>query len=224
MIMQKQSHLRGSDSHSGTHRAVMTVRIVRFKQFLLVSTIVLFAFFAVVQPASAQYANSHPAAPASPSKVVTAEFPVVSGWYEGRVVQYITTDVSDKEIAKKMGVNFVPRLADAIPPLPHMPGQPSSVERIYSFTNFKQGGVLPSIPEPTGADSTNKNYSPLWHMHAVTWLPGHEPRVLRSEEEVLAAADKGEVTIRETNIVINCPVIFSEQGGALPHVKIKSGN
>ena len=61
-------------------------------------------------------------------------------------------------------------------------------------------------------------------MYAVTWLPGHEPRVLRSEEEVLTAADKGEVHIEQTRIVINCPVVFSEQGGGLPHVKIKSEN
>ncbi|MGZ3159133.1 MAG: DUF7482 domain-containing protein, partial [Burkholderiaceae bacterium] len=80
----------------------------------------------------------------------------------------------------------------------------------------------PSIPEPTGADSTNKNYSPLWQIHTVTWLPGHEPHVLRSEEEVLTAADQGQVSIKQTNIVVNCPVIFSEQGGALPRITIRA--
>ncbi|MGZ3237536.1 MAG: DUF7482 domain-containing protein [Burkholderiaceae bacterium] len=199
-----------------------TMPIMRPDKFLLASGTTLFALFLYSQSVHAQYAEPNIVVAPSKNKLVTVEFPVVSGWYEGRVVQYITTDVSDKEIAKKMGVNFVPRLADAIPPLPHTPGQRSSVERIYSFTNFKQGGVLPSIPEPTGAESTNKNYSPLWHMHTVTWLPGHEPRVLRSEEEVLSAADKGQVSIKQTNIVINCPVIFSEQGGALPRIKIKT--
>jgi hypothetical protein len=193
----------------------------KFDRFICCALATLF-----MSPACAQYADQNQAsAPAAPhAKQVTAEFPVVSGWYEGRVVQYITTDVSDIGIAKKMGVNYVPRLADAIPALPHTPGQRSAIERIYSFTNFKQGGVLPSIPNPTGAGSTNKNYSPLWHLHKVTWLPGHEPRVLRSEEEVLAAAEKGEVSIEQTNVVVNCPVIFSEQGGALPHVKIKTEN
>jgi hypothetical protein len=198
------------------------VHIMRPDQLLLVSAAALFALFIYSQSAHAQYADPKPVVTIAKGKLVTAELPVVSGWYEGRAVQYITTDVSDKEIAKKKGLNFVPRLADAIPPLPHTPGQRSSVERIYSFTNFKQGGVLPSIPEPTGADSTNKNYSPLWQMYTVTWLPGHEPHVLRSEEEVLTAADKGQVSIKQTNIVINCPVIFSEQGGALPHIKIRT--
>ncbi|HEY8102542.1 MAG TPA: hypothetical protein VIF82_17520 [Burkholderiaceae bacterium] len=198
-----------------------TMHITHHDKFLFVSGAVLFALFACSQSAFAQYADPHPAVTLAKEKLVTVTFPVVSGWYEGRVVQYITTDVSDQEIAKKKGVNFVPRLADAIPPLPHTPGQRSSVERIYSFTNFKQGGVLPSVPEPTGADSANKNYSPLWQMYTVTWLPDHEPHVLRSEEEVLAAADKGQVNIKQTNIVINCPVIFSEQGGALPQIKIR---
>jgi hypothetical protein len=200
----------------------MTMHFSRRDKASLISCVLLSVIFVCAKPAQAQYAElPHTAAPIK-EKRVTVEFPVVSGWYEGREVQYITTDVSDQEIAKKKGVNFVPRLADAIPPLPHKPGQRSSVERIYSFTNFKQGGVLPSIPEPTGAGSTNKNYSPLWQMYAVTWLPGHEPHVLHSEEEVLTAADKGEVSIKQTNIVINCPVIFSEQGGALPGIRIRT--
>ncbi|MGZ3254987.1 MAG: DUF7482 domain-containing protein [Burkholderiaceae bacterium] len=188
----------------------------------LVGRALLSALFVYSLPTHAQYADPTPIVAPIKTRLATVEFPVVSGWYEGRVVQYITTDVSDHDIAKKMGVNFVPRLADAIPPLPHTPGQRSSVERIYSFTNFKQGGVLPSVPEPTGADSTNKNYSPLWQIHTVTWLPGHEPHVLRSEEEVLTAADQGQVSIKQTNIVVNCPVIFSEQGGALPRITIRA--
>jgi hypothetical protein len=200
----------------------ITTRNILHNKVLLAGAMYVLVLCGYAQPACAQYADPQfTVAPAS-GKLLTAEFPVVSGWYEGRVVQYITTDVSDKEMAKKKGVNFVPRLADAIPAQPHTPGQRSAVERIYSFTNFKQGGVLPSIPEPTGADSTNKNYSPLWQMYTVTWLPGHEPRVLRSEEEVLTAADKNEVSIKQTNIVINCPVIFSEQGGVLPLVKIRA--
>lgn len=200
----------------------ITTYNILHNKVLLAGAAYLLALCGYLQPACAQYADPKLVFVPTNEKLVTAEFPVVSGWYEGRVVQYITTDVSDKEISRKKGVNFVPRLADAIPAQPHTPGQRSAVERIYSFTNFKQGGVLPSIPEPTGADSTNTNYSPLWQMYTVTWLPGHEPRVLRSEEEVLTAADKKEVSIKPTNIVINCPVIFSEQGGVLPHVKIRT--
>ena len=150
----------------------------------------------------------------------TIELPLVSGWFQGKMVHYVTTDVSDPVAAKEMGANYVPRLANAIPARPRQPGQGSAIERIYSFGNFRQGGVLPSIPEPTGPGNTDRNYSPLWHVHKVNWTAGHTPRVLKSEEEVLQAADNGEVTITQTNIVVNCPVIFSPQGGLLPGAKI----
>lgn len=150
----------------------------------------------------------------------TIELPLVSGWFQGKMVHYVTTDVSDPEAAKEMGANYVPRLAAALPAQPRAPGQAGAVERIYSIRNFRQGSVLPSIPEPTGAGNSDRNYSPLWQVHKVNWLPGHAPRVLKSEEEVLAAADKGEVAIVQTGIVVNCPVIFSPQGGLLKEAKL----
>lgn len=200
----------------------MVINMTTRHNIPLASLTLTLALLACTQAAHAQYEPALRSAQPAQPKQPTVELPLVSGWYEGRVVQYITTDVSDKDAAKRMGANYVPRLAYALPAQPRVPGQPSAVERIYSFTNFKQGGVLPSIPEPTGADSTNQNYSPLWQVHTVTWLPGQQARVLRSEEEVLAAADKGQVAIKPTNIVVNCPVLFSEQGGALPRIKIKT--
>jgi hypothetical protein len=148
------------------------------------------------------------------------ELPLVAGWFDGRAVYYVTTDVSDLQAAQEMGANYVPRLADAIPARPPYPGQRSAVERIYSFVNFRQGGVLPSIPTPAGTGNHDRNYSPLWLVHKVNWLPGHTPRVLKSEEAILAAADNGEVTVTPTRIVVNCPVIFSEPGGLLKGAKI----
>ena len=37
--------------------------------------------------------------------------------------------------------------------------------------------------------------------------------MLKSEEEVLDAAKKKQVSVVATNIVVNCPVIFSAGGG-----------
>ncbi|MBC7502076.1 MAG: hypothetical protein H7315_16520 [Herminiimonas sp.] len=163
----------------------------------------------------------HGPATAQPiATTMVVELPAVSGWFQGRAVQYVTTDVSDKDAAVAMGANFVPRLANAIPAQPLAPGQFSALERIYSFTNFKQGGVLPSVPEPTGPANVDRSYSPLWLVHKVTWLPNNQPRVLKSEEEVLDAAEKKQVSVVATNIVVNCPVIFSAGGGMLPNAKI----
>ncbi|KAF1039799.1 MAG: hypothetical protein GAK35_03613 [Herbaspirillum frisingense] len=152
----------------------------------------------------------------------TVELPLISGWFEGKPVRYVTTDVSDRQAAAEMGANYVPRLANAIPPQPPTPGQKSAVERIYSFVNVRQGGVLPSLPQPTGSANADPNYSPLWQVHKVIWQAGRTPRVLKSEEEILAAEEAGEVAIEKTGIIVNCPVVISDYG-SLPHVRVKLG-
>jgi len=133
--------------------------------------------------------------------------PGFQAWYEGQSVWYITTDVSDAGLAKAMGANYAPRLRDAIPDYPKPPHQKTVLERVYAFSDRSQASVFASAPEPTGFTSTNQSYSPLWLMYEVRWLPGHEPEVLRSEEAILSAEESGKVTIRRSDVVINCPVV-----------------
>ena len=49
-----------------------------------------------------------PATAQSVATTMLVELPAVSGWFQGRAVQYVTTDVSDKDVAVAMGANFVP--------------------------------------------------------------------------------------------------------------------
>ena len=44
---------------------------------------------------------------------------------DGGKVEYVTTDISDPTMAQALGLNLVPRLAEALP----APGRPSVVER-----------------------------------------------------------------------------------------------
>ena len=159
-------------------------------------------------------------APKAAAGARSVELPLVTGWFDGQPVHYVTTDVSDAGMANAMGVNFVPRLADALPPAPARPGQAGAVERIYAITNFEQGNVLPSAPVPTGPANADRAYSPLWALVQVTWLPGTAPQLLRSEEALLQAADKGWVTVTPTRVVVNCPVVITSQGGALRGARI----
>ncbi|MEO6625568.1 MAG: hypothetical protein ABIN37_12160 [Burkholderiaceae bacterium] len=148
------------------------------------------------------------------------ELPAVAGWYEGQPVHYVTTDISDATMAAGAGVNFAPRLADALPPEGNRPGSNYPVERIYKFTNSDQGSVLPSAPVPTGPGNRDRAYSPLWVLVLVTWGGGQTPRTLRSEEEVLAAQESGLISLQPTRIVVNCPVIITSQGGALRDARL----
>ena len=152
--------------------------------------------------------------PTTPTRFV--QLPMIAGWHENERVHYVTTDVSDRQMAEKLGANFVPRLALAVPEGPAAPGRRSVLERIYLFTNFTQGNIVPSAPSPVGPGSSDKTYSPLWRVVQVTWLSGSTPSELRAEEAVLAAEGKGWVRLNITDIVVNCPVVHSASGGLLP--------
>ena len=148
----------------------------------------------------------------------TATFPLVFCWYKGQVLFYIRTDTSDKTTAQQQGLNYVPQLGNVLS------SAPPAYDDIYTFTNYNQYNVVPSAPYPVGARNTDRDYQPLWQVSQVAWNSGSKPRTLRSEEEILAAAKSGEVTVTKTNVVINCPIIFSPELGKLPNVKIQFGD
>lgn len=148
---------------------------------------------------------------AEPGSTQFIKMPLVPGWFEGKPVWYVTTDMSDPVMAKAANVNYVPSLANALPAEPRVPGTPSSIDRIYKFMNFDQGSVLPSIPQPLGGSNSNQQYSPLWQLYAVYWEKGTMPHELHSEQEVLEAQDQGRIRIEALRIIVNCPVVKIEQ-------------
>ncbi len=141
--------------------------------------------------------------------------PLHRAWVDGRVVEYVTTDVSDPDIARAYGANYAPRLAKAIA----APGGVSVLERVYKCANNEQMGVFQSGPNPTGATSADRNYSPLWRMVVVRWTKPEARRELRSEEAVLAAEERGELTLEVTPVVVNCPVTRGVDGLAVRGVR-----
>jgi hypothetical protein len=141
--------------------------------------------------------------------------PLERAWVDGHVVEYITTDISDAGMASMMGANHVPRLADAI----RAPRGESLLERVYKFPNQEQISIFQSAPKPAGADNQDRNYSPLWRVVLVRWEVPQNARVLKSEDALLAAQDKREVSLEVTDIVVNCPVTRGRDGRALLGVR-----
>ncbi len=152
----------------------------------------------------------HSKVPAAPRVTL----PLVTGWYDGEPVQYIQTEASDQGVAEQQGVNYVPKLANAIS------AQPAAVDDIYVVTNFTQANIIASAPNPTGPGNLDQEYSPLWVVSTVTWNAGTTPYTLTSEAAVTTAEANGLVTLAQTDIVVNCPVIFTREGGLLPNAKI----
>lgn len=141
--------------------------------------------------------------------------PLSRAWFEGSVVEYVTTDISDAAMAQMMGANYVPRLKGAIG---SQPGQ-SLVERVYKFVNGEQISIFQSAPQPTGADNKDRAYSPLWRVAEVKWLVAPGNRTLKSEEELLAAKERGLVSITDTDIVVNCPITRGTDKNSLKGVR-----
>lgn len=146
--------------------------------------------------------------------------PLRFAWYEGRQVGYVSTDASHAEAARTMGINHAPRLAATVPPDGALPGQRHALERVYHFTDGAQINVFPSVPVPVGPASADRAYSPLWRMVEVAWKPGAVRRVLTSEEAVLDAVERGELSLQVTRVVINCAVVSDANGGLLPGARL----
>jgi hypothetical protein len=164
-------------------------------------------------------AHQPPKLPVGPAQAqAQVSLPLLQGWIDGEAVQYITTDVSHADVAAAKGANFAPRLALALPVGPPQPGRRSAVDKVYAVANFEQPSVFASAPRPVGPASRDTAYSPLWQMVKVTWQLGHRPRELKAEEEVLEAAERGEVVLEPTPVILNCPVIARAGEGTLPGV------
>jgi hypothetical protein len=132
-------------------------------------------------------------------------------------VYYVTTEITDPTMARNAGVTYAPRLEDAVPGYPKLPELRSVLERVYKFPGNEQDAVFASAPTPPGPESSDPAYSPLWLAYMVRWNDHSRPRALTSEQAIQAAADANEVSVEQTSIVINCPIIWTASGGALPH-------
>lgn len=152
------------------------------------------------------------AAPRAP----LATLPLQRAWVDDALVEYVTTDVSDAAMAREMGANFVPRLADALPaPAGRAAPGTSLLERAYVFPAGEQIGVFQSAPLPAGAANADRAYSPLWRVVMVHWLKPGARRELRSQEAILDAQDRGELRLTLSDVVVNCPVVRAGDGSAL---------
>ncbi len=142
---------------------------------------------------------------------VYATFPVTVGWFNGQPCFYISTEASDADVAAALNVNYSPELAGTVN---------GGSRIIYAVTNFTQGNIVPTSATPAGPGNTDRGYTPLWQVNMVTWTAGSTPQLLRSEADVLAMQTAGRVTIAKTNIIVNCPILYTPQGGVLPGTRL----
>jgi hypothetical protein len=73
---------------------------------------------------------------------------------------------------------------------------------IWTFTNGVDGqsNIADVVPGTTA-------YPPLWAVVEVTWKAGAERKLLRSFEQLQQTRKAGEVTLKKTSMVVNCPFV-----------------
>jgi hypothetical protein len=141
---------------------------------------------------------------------VSIDIPLSKGYIDGKIAYFIATDASDKHavssITNNTGfpVNYAPLLNNI---------SESIRGQGYVFLNGVQGEAPGGFQLPVAnAVPGDKDYSPLWQTNFVKWNDNATARELKSVEEVMAAHNNGELTIKETNIIINSPAIKWQDG------------
>lgn len=140
------------------------------------------------------------------------QLPAIDAYCDGEVVWFIHTESSDEMMAKMLTemVDYPTLHAAALGEI-----APEKAAKIYVFTNgidrtdakpwgggpfHYQIDVFDSVPGDAG-------YSPLRNPHRVTWGGQAQPRVLKTEQEILEAEQKGELTIEPTKMIVNAPIV-----------------
>jgi hypothetical protein len=144
---------------------------------------------------------------------VPIDIPLQKGYENGNEIYFIATDASDEQTATYatnltgFKVNYAPALAQT---------PDSARAEAYAFTNGVAGdgpsGFQLAVISGKPGD---EEYSPLQVVNEVTWNDNATARELKSVQEITTAEQNGELTINNTNIVVNHPAIQWQNGSLM---------
>ena len=124
----------------------------------------------------------------------TVSQPVVYGYYDGHVDTMLSTDVSNKSQATAKSINYAPSLL----------AQPAGKDPSLYMVS---GTAAPNQPVVFNTEPGESDYSPLWQEVTVKWKPGVTPVLLVKDDQINDLAGKGKLTLTNTGIVLNCPIV-----------------
>jgi hypothetical protein len=140
-------------------------------------------------PAAVSTLGAH-SLPAQTSQTLPA-FPA---YYDAHKDVVVVSDAFPKPAAAIFHANYAPSLS-AVPA--------ASQPAWYIVRGRAAAGQLTVL----GSEPGESDYSPLWRTVFVRWKPGVSPKVLTSDNMILALAKKGELTATKTALVVNATVV-----------------
>ena len=142
---------------------------------------------------------------------VPTDIPLHQGYYDGGDVYFIITDSSDPKHAEIITENQGWRV-ELAPLLMNAPDE--ALSKTYMFTNGIEGDGVHGFQGEvfTSTPAQADMYSALAsHVH-VTWNDSATSRLLDSDSMIMEAADNGEITLTEFDVVLNMPQIIWPDG------------
>jgi len=140
---------------------------------------------------------------------ISINIPISKGYIDGNISYFIATDASDKKAASSITNNtgFPVNYAQVLN------NTPESIRgQGYVFLNGVEGEAPGGVQLPVAnAIPGDKDYSPIWETNFVKWNDNATARELKSVEEIITAQKNGELTITETNIIVNSPAVKLQQ-------------
>ena len=135
----------------------------------------------------------------------TSSFPLEKGYVNGKIALFIATDASDNQTASSISENINNKINFA-PLLKSVPER--ALQQGYEFVSGIRGEGAFGFQLPVASALPGDNgYSPIVQLNFVEWNSDVTARELKSEVEILAAKNSGELTITKTDILVNSPVV-----------------
>jgi hypothetical protein len=124
--------------------------------------------------------------------------PSFLGYYDGHKDMFLAPDTSSRSEARMEHINFSAKLRASA----------KTSEEIYLFSGKAATGQLPVFSSEPG----EKTYTPLWREEIVAWKAGVTPTLIVRDDQVDQLEKKGMINVRETTIVLNCPIVKVGKG------------
>jgi hypothetical protein len=120
--------------------------------------------------------------------------PAFPTYYDAHKDDVVVTDAFPKPAALIFHANFAPSLR-----VVKLSSQP--------LWYIVRGRAVPGQLAVLGSEPGENNYSPLWRTVIVRWKTGVSPRLLTSDDMINSLAKKGRLTITDTSMLVNAPVV-----------------
>lgn len=124
----------------------------------------------------------------------TQTLPAFPAYYDAHQDDVVVTDAFPKPAAVMFHANFAPSLGAV---------KAGSQPLWYIVRGRAVAGQLAVL----GSEPGESDYSPLWRTVLVRWKPGVSPQMLTSDDMINDLAKQGKLTVTDTSMLVNAPVV-----------------